>query len=75
MDSSDFLRYWRRALVDYLFWEVRVVKQIITDEIYHKVFLTIVNIMRGFGRPGHVWKYVVFSLTSRLWCTSAICLL
>jgi hypothetical protein len=28
--------------------------------------------MGGFGRPGHVSKYVVFSLTSQLWCTSAI---
>ena len=32
----------------------------------------IVNIMEGFGRPGHVSKYIVFSLTSPLWCTSAI---
>jgi hypothetical protein len=28
--------------------------------------------MGGFGRSGHVSKYVVFSLPSQLWCTSAI---
>jgi hypothetical protein len=27
---------------------------------------SIVNIMGGFGRPGHVSKYIVFSLTSQL---------
>ena len=37
-----------------------------TYKAVKKVNDTIVNIMGGFGRLGHVSKYVVFSLTSQL---------